>query len=518
MRSKQTVVWMLMATALCVGRTLAAPAVLAELENAIADVADKAKPSVVCIETERDAPALGLPDMPNVPGMPNIPRMPARPSAASGSGLIFRATADAYYVLTNAHVVRGAKDGKVQIKLVNDGVKRDGIVMGADRLTDTAVVKMEKKAGDNLPALPLGKAKDLRVGSFVIAIGSPFHFEASVTMGIVSSLDRELDEPADEPMLGPARQPTMRAHYTGLVQTDASINPGNSGGPLLNLKGEVVGINFAIYSPGTSGQNIGIGFAIPIEKALAVVDDLIQRGRVTRGYLGVSICDAELFTEQEDMTLEQVKQMFGTDQGAFVRGVQADTPAAKAGLQPSDVIVSLDGVAIKATREVQDRVREIKPGATVQLEVLRDKKRITLPVVIGELPAEVTGDAPERTPTERVLIGRDPLGLSVVKATADELAAAGKEQGVKVTAVEPGSLAADKGVRPDTILTEARRTDDTQRVKLTDPDVYAAFVAKAARERAFVQVWMSLPAEDGKYTDEAVVFKFAAPAGRTPGR
>ncbi|MBI5830855.1 MAG: trypsin-like peptidase domain-containing protein [Armatimonadetes bacterium] len=515
MRNKSQVVWLLAAMVMGAGRLMAAPAVLAELENAIADVADKAKPSVVCIETERDGVTMTMPQMPNVPGMPPMPRMPTRPSAASGSGMIFRATADAYYILTNAHVVRGAHEGKVQIKLINDGVKRDAVVMGADRLTDTAVVKMDRKPGDNLPALALGRAKDLRVGSFVIAIGSPFHFEASVTMGIVSSLDRELDEPMDEPT---GRSPQVRARYSGLVQTDASINPGNSGGPLLNLKGEVVGINFAIFSPGSAGQNIGIGFAIPIEKALAVVDDLIQRGRVTRGYLGVNICDAAMFVEQDEMTLEQVKQMFGTDQGAFVRGVQPGTPAAKAGVQPNDVIVSVDGVAVKATREVQDKVREVKPGATIQLEVLRDKKRITLPVVIGELPAEATGDAPERTPTERVLIGRDPLGLSVVKATADELAAAGKEQGVKITAVEPGSLAAEKGLRPDTILSEVRRSDDTVRVKLTDPDAYAAFFAKAAREKAFVTVWYSAPGEDGKYGDESVVFKFSAPATRAPGR
>ena len=140
MRYQRQVIWLLAAMVLGGARLMAAPAVLTELENAIADVAQKVKPSVVCIETERAAMGLTMPEMPNVPGMPPMPRMPGRQAPASGSGMIFRATADAYYILTNAHVVRGAREGKVQIKLVDDGVKRDAVVMGTDRLTDTAVV------------------------------------------------------------------------------------------------------------------------------------------------------------------------------------------------------------------------------------------------------------------------------------------------------------------------------------------------------------------------------------------
>ena len=489
--------------------SVAAPGVLLEMENAIADVVDRVKPAVVSISAQRAAA---------VPEMPVPRRMPTpMPGTASGSGMIFRVTNDAIYILTNAHVVRGAKDNKVEVKLVAANGKRPGTVLGTDRLTDVAVVRMDRKPGENPPTVTLGKARDLRVGTFVLAIGSPFSFEASVTLGIVSSLERELDEPG-EGRPGPGATRIDPTHYSGLIQTDASINPGNSGGPLVNMKGEVVGINFAIFSPGIAGSNIGIGFAIPSEKALAVVEDLISKGRAVRGYLGVSIADAQMLAETDGVTLDEIKTMFGTDQGAFVKEVRDGTPAAKAGIRSGDVIVALEGTAVKNVRELQDKIRELKPGVQLRMEVLRDKKKVPLAVTLGELPAALTGDEPaSRGPGERVMLGQDPLGLTVEKAGEADLAKIGKPHGLKVTAVEAESRAADKDLPVGAFLIEGRRGDDAERVKFTSVEAWRTFISKAAQDKAFVTLWVMLPSEEkDKWTEQYLTFALKNPRAPQP--
>jgi serine protease Do len=495
----------------------AAPPALQEIENAISDIAEKIKPSVVLITSEHVSPGLDVPDLPRIPGLPQLPRRTPRSALAAGSGMIFRATNDSYYILTNAHVVRGSKDNAVSVKLLGDAVERKGTVLGQDRLTDVAVVKIDRKPGDKLPAVTLGKSKNLRIGAFVLAVGSPFRFEASVTLGIVSSLDRELDEPGEEeaPTPGPGRgaAPRVRASYTGLIQTDASINPGNSGGPLVDMNGEVVGINFAIYSPGAVGQNVGIGFAIPIEKAIAVIDDLILKGRVARGYLGVMIRDAEVLEQEDHATREDLVAMYGTDSGAFVKEVTPNSPSAQAGVQAGDVVVGVDAQVVKNSKDLQDYVRALKPPAQVQLKLMRDKKAITVPVTVGELSAELTGDAPAGgAPDVRAQAGRDPLGLTVAEpnlADKAQLLKAGQKAYVKVSEVEPESLAAEKEIAVGTFLLEGRRSDDTDRVAFSDPEAYRAFIAKAAKDRAYVTLWVAT-IEDGHWQEQTETFNLRA--------
>lgn len=507
MRTTRTLALALLAlSAIWVGSAQAASPVLRELETAIADVVDATKPSVVGIETQVQVTAPSLPEGFNIPGFPPIPgpgnqgEPQTRPAA--GSGLIFRETNDSYLILTNAHVVREATGGSVKAKLQGAKDLRDATVLGTDRLTDTAVISIPRQAGDTVKPLAMGTAANLRVGSFVIAIGSPFHFEGSVTMGIVSSLDRELEEP-----LGGGSAPQVRARYSGLIQTDASINPGNSGGPLLNLDGEVVGINFAIYSPASSGTNVGIGFAIPIEKALAVVDQLIEHGRVSRGFLGVSMVDAAYFVQEEEMTLDQVRELFGTDEGAFVKELTYNGPAEQAGLQANDVIVAIDGTKITSTLDLQQQIQGLRPGATVQIDILRDTKPLRVSAVLGELSATDTGDAPQPRadrPTTRPG-GFDALGLRVVRATADELTASRRAQAVKIAEVEPGGLAAAKGLRPETLISEVRRGDSTDRLRIASPDDWLRVVADAERDKSILMLWVSVPRAEGGYTNATVL-------------
>jgi len=273
-----------------------------ELQNAVTDVAERVRPSVVSITAEQEQPSIAMPLPQGVP----TPRF----GLARGTGMIYKEAGDAWYILTNAHVVRGARSREVKVQILAEREERGGTVVALDRRTDTAIVRLERKPDDQLRPITIGKVEELRPGSFVIAIGSPFGFESSVSFGVVSGLDRELREPTDGQ--APGRQAEV---YRGLIQTDASINPGNSGGPLVNLAGEVVGINFAIYSPGVAG-NVGVGFAIPIDRAVRSAEDIIEHGRVRRGYLGVLVTD--LADQARDMgaSLEQLRKLLGVDEGA----------------------------------------------------------------------------------------------------------------------------------------------------------------------------------------------------------
>jgi len=381
-----------------------------------------------------------------------------------------------------------------------------------------AVVKMTRKPDDKFTLVTLGHAKDLRVGQFVMAVGSPFQFEDTVTFGIVSSLNRELSEPGSE-MPEPGAHPlVMHADYSGLIQTDASINPGNSGGPLVNMNGEVVGINFAIYSPGAVGSSVGIGFAIPVDTAEKVVEDLILKGHVTRGVIGLQIGDAARKAEEDKVSLEQVKQLFGTDTGAFVDRVVPGAAADKAGLQKDDVVVGVGDQPVKSSRELTDIIRATKPGTEVQLKILRDRQERTVPVTVAELTPDLTGDqpAPDR-PDQLAQLGRDPLGLTVAAATPAELDKAAVAEGVKVTHVDDDGVAKDKDITAGTLLLAGTRNDDKGRVKFTDPAAYTAFINKAAKDKAYVMLWLAMPAKGGKYTTETVTVNFGAPAAE-PGQ
>lgn len=344
---------------------LAAPVHAKEVVD-VADLVDKHGPAVVNISTTKLVKKNGegfpfvLPDEEEMQDFfrrffPRTPHGPMQefPTRGAGSGFI---VSNDGYILTNAHVVRNADE--VEVKLI-DKRKFTAKVVGTDSRTDIALLKIP--AG-NLPTVKLGDPAKLRVGEAVAAIGSPFGFENSVTAGIVSAKGRTL--PSES--------------YVPYIQTDVPINPGNSGGPLFNMKGEVVGVNSQIYS--RSGGYQGVSFAIPIDIAMEVAEQLKGGGKVSRGWLGVVI---------QEVTAD-LADSFGLDRprGALVAQVQEGSPAERAGLQASDVILGFNGKAIENSGDLPRLVGMAKPGTKIPLDVWRKGKTQTLSVALGELPAE----------------------------------------------------------------------------------------------------------------------------------
>lgn len=319
-------------------------------------------------------------------------------------------------ILTNNHVIEGAE--KIQVILA-DKERFDAKVVGRDAKTDIAVIRIDAKA--NLPTVSMGDSDKLKVGDWVVAVGNPFGLGHTVTAGIVSAKGRTIGA-------GP---------YDDFIQTDASINPGNSGGPLFNLQGEVVGINTAIVS---SGQ--GIGFAIPINSAKEIVKQLEEKGRVVRGWLGVTI---------QEVTPELARR-FGLkrDEGALVSGVIPGSPAAEAGIKTGDVIVEFDGNRVEEMSELPRIVAAAPVGKRAIVKVIRDGSERSVRVKIGELPEEKQASAPAQE--------RD-LGIAVSTITPEvarryELT---ETRGVVVTRVAPGSAADEAGIRAGNIILEVDR-------------------------------------------------------------
>ena len=348
--------------------TLTTPALAKDVMD-VADLVEKQGPAVVNISTTKlvkrgqEGMPFVMPDeedlqeffrrfFPGGPGGKGGP-MQEIPSRGAGSGFI---VSNDGYILTNEHVVKDADE--VVVKLI-DKRTFTAKVVGTDPRTDVAVIKI---TASNLPAVKLGDPTKLRVGEAVAAIGSPFGFENSVTAGIVSAKGRML--PSDS--------------YVSYIQTDVPINPGNSGGPLFNMKGEVVGMNSQIYS--RSGGYQGVSFAIPIDVAMEVVDQLKSGGKVSRGWLGVVI---------QEVTAD-LAESFGLDRprGALVAQVQEDSPASKGGLQASDVILTFNGMAVENSGDLPRMVGLVKPGIKIPLEIWRKGKIQQLNVVLGELPAD----------------------------------------------------------------------------------------------------------------------------------
>ncbi|MHB1145188.1 MAG: DegQ family serine endoprotease [Thiobacillus sp.] len=346
---------------------LSAPACAKEVVD-VADLVEKHGPAVVNISTTKmvkrgvEGLPFAVPDEEEMqeffrkffPGVPGG-RGPMQEIPARGAGSGFIVSSDGY-ILTNAHVVRDADE--VEVKLI-DKRKFIAKVVGADNRTDVAVIKI---TAGNLPAVKLGDPANLRVGEAVAAIGSPFGFENSVTAGIVSAKGRSL--PSE--------------NYVPYIQTDVPINPGNSGGPLFNMKGEVVGINSQIYS--RSGGYMGVSFAIPIDVAMEVADQLKRGGKVSRGWLGVVV---------QEVTAD-LAESFGLDRprGALIAQVQADSPAARAGLQAADVILMFAGKPVENSGDLPRMVGMTRPGTKIPLQVWRRGKTQALTVELGELPAE----------------------------------------------------------------------------------------------------------------------------------
>lgn len=333
---------------------------------------------------------------------------PMQPQISLGSGFIISSDG---YVLTNSHVVSNA--GRIMVGLT-DQREFTAKLIGHDRLTDIALLKIE---GKDLPVTKLGDSRKLKVGQWVLAIGSPFGLEHTATQGIISALGRSL--------------PTET--YVPFIQTDAAVNPGNSGGPLFNLDGEVVGINSQIYS--NSGGYMGVSFAIPINVAMDVVQQLKTTGKVTRGWLGVQI---------QDVTSDLAKS-FGLDKprGALVAKVLPDSPAQKAGLKVGDIIVSVNGNEVRRSGELPPVVGRMKPGSTVQMSVIREGEEETVQATIEELPEEAAGPAEEaQGPPSR-------LGVQVQPAPPGP---EGEEGGVLVTEVGAASPAARAGILPGDLV------------------------------------------------------------------
>ncbi|HSE87187.1 MAG TPA: DegQ family serine endoprotease [Candidatus Binatia bacterium] len=334
-----------------------------------------------------------------------------------GSGFIIEADG---FILTNNHVVTNAE--QILVKL-SDGRELDAKIIGKDPKTDIALIKID--AAGELPTVSLGDSNKLQVGEWVMAIGNPFGLAHSITAGIVSAKGRVIGA-------GP---------YDNFIQTDASINPGNSGGPLVNMQGEVVGVNTAIFT--RSGGNIGIGFAIPINLVKEILPQLKTKGKVVRGWLGIAI-QRVTPTLADGLGLEKPR-------GALVANVDESSPAERGGMKVGDVIIEFDGRKIEQSDDLPRVVARTPVAKQVQVHVIRDKKEMTLPIVIGELKEEeVVVSAKEK----------ENLGLTVQNVTPQIAHNLGldREEGVVVTSVRPGSAADEAGLwRGDVILEVDRK-------------------------------------------------------------
>jgi len=340
------------------------------------------------------------------------------PQRSLGSGVIVDPTGVA---LTNAHVIERATEIEV---ITTDGSKHKAKVVGIDKKTDLAVLRLDD-GKRQFPYARLGDSDKMQVGDWVIAIGSPFGLQATVTAGIISAKARQIGQ-------GP---------FDDFLQTDAAINPGNSGGPLVNMQGEVIGINTAIVAGGS-----GIGFAIPANMARKIYTELLAKGRVTRGWLGVSI---------QPLTPELAKSFGAKDsKGVLVSDVVADSPAARAGMQPGDILLEFDGKKMEAPADLQRAVGLTNPGTAAKVKVWRDQGEKTLEIKIGEAPDEREARAPARGAP-----GRSPLGLEVRPITpeiARQLNLRSTE-GVVVARVEEGGAAAEAGVQRGDVIREINR-------------------------------------------------------------
>jgi serine protease Do len=423
----------------------AAPGIahLQETAKAFASVTKQVTPAVLAIKVEKKVPA-GHPLMGGNDLRQQIPddwlreffgnrvprlEMPERPrgerrATGQGSGFILREDG---YILTNNHVVEGAS--KLTVTLA-DGRELDARVIGTDPQSDVAVIKVDAK---DLPTLPTGNSDEVEVGEWVLAIGSPFGLPGTVTSGIVSATGRNSVGIAD---------------YENFIQTDAAINPGNSGGPLVNLKGEVVGINTAIAS--RTGAYNGIGFAIPINMARDICDQLIAGGSVSRGHLGIII---------QKLT-PTLAQSFGVEisGGVLIGDVANGSPAEKAGLKPGDVIVEFAGKPVKDLGAFRNSVAARDPGSKVEMSVLRDDERKTLTIQLGQTPT--SSKETEATAKSDTV---ESLGFAVQPLTDDvrERLNWKSERGVVVSHVQAGSQAAAAGIRPGMLIEEVNRTKVT---------------------------------------------------------
>ncbi len=341
-----------------------------------------------------------------------------------GSGVIVSADG---YIITNNHVVE--KSDEIKVTLLDKRSFR-GRIIGSDPKTDIAIVKID---ANNLPMVPWGDSEKLRVGEFVLAIGNPYGLSHTVTMGIISAVGRANVGIAD---------------YEDFIQTDAAINPGNSGGPLVNIKGELIGINTAIFS--RTGGYQGIGFAVPSNMVRPLMSQLIQKGKIIRGWLGVTI---------QEMTPELSRKFsLEKSRGALVSDVAKRSPAEKAGIMRGDILLELDGKEIRDVASLRNMVAQSKVGSDVSIKLLRSGKEYTVRLIIAELPREVAEVTPNQMPDESeigALTGLTVMGLT--KEIAKQLGFSKDEKGVVVVRVEPASPADEAGIKKGDVIKEIDR-------------------------------------------------------------
>jgi serine protease Do len=411
-----------------------------------ADLVERASPAVVNIRTTEKVMVQqaqgGIPGMPEeqaeffrrffgvpMPGVPNGPKQsqpnsgkPQEADRGVGSGFIIESNG---LILTNAHVVEGATTIYVTL---TDKREFKAKLLGMDKRTDVAVVKIEAR---DLPRLPLGDSSKVRVGEWVLAIGSPFGLENTVTAGIVSAKSRDTGD------------------YLPFIQTDVAVNPGNSGGPLLNTAGQVIGINSQIFS--RSGGYMGISFAIPIDEAMRVADQLRTNGKMTRGRIGVAL---------SEMTKDIAESLgLGKPRGAYVRNVEPSGPAAAGGLEAGDVILSFNGREIAKSTDLPRVVGDTKPGSSVPVQVWRKgaARELTVTVADTESAKAVNkkSDAPTADSNSTNVFGVAVIDLSDAKKKDLNL-----KGGVEVTSLGDGPLA-KAGVRPGDVIIRVADTDIT---------------------------------------------------------
>ena len=433
--------------------------------NGFSDLVKRYGPAVVNVSVEgtRRIANRGEPDfdLDNIPPQfreffrgfgGRVPGMPRGDIPLRGQGSGFIVSGDGY-IITNAHVVENAEIVTVRM---TDRREYKAKVIGSDKATDIAVLKIDAKS---LPTVKIGSADNANVGEWVVAIGSPFGFENSVSAGIVSAKGRSLPD----------------ASYTQFIQTDVAVNPGNSGGPLFNLAGEVIGINSQIYS--RSGGFQGISFAIPIDTALAVKDQIVQHGKVTRGRIGVTV-------QEVNATLAD---SFGLDRprGALVSSVEPGAPGEKAGLQVGDIILRYDGKAIERSSDLPMLVAETAPGKAAPVEVWRNKSTRTLNVATTRAPA-----ARDTVAEEDAAEPRGRLGLAVRPLEREERGELGAKDGLVIEQVS--GPAARAGIRRGDVLlsfngTKVRSADDLRNL-VGKAGRSAALLIQRDRQQIFVPV------------------------------
>ncbi|MCG8571964.1 MAG: Do family serine endopeptidase [Spirochaetes bacterium] len=420
---------------------------IGDLQNKLHTIADNETSSVVYISTEKTVKQqynqvnpfdffFGQPRS-------NEPRELEYKQQGLGSGFIYSKKGKKYFILTNDHVVSGMDT--ITITIGDENYK--GKVVGADPAVDIAVVSIETK--DELDVGRVGTSENLKIGDFVIAIGNPFGLSHTMTFGIISALGRSNLNTGN------------RASLTDFIQTDAAINPGNSGGPLINIEGEVIGINTMIFSQ--TGGNVGIGFAIPIDMAKSVADQIIETGKSQHGWLGIYFRNMN----EEDLEKMGIKN---TKYGILVQQVIKNGPAEKAGLKAGDILIELNDKELKEQRDLVMTIANTAPGKKVSLKLIRDNKEMKISVVLGDRPniSELSQDEPIRNEETEVL---DKYGMEVVEIDNNirkQYNLPSTLAGVVVTKVSANSLAANADLKPGDVIYKVNNKSISSMKELLD--------------------------------------------------